>query len=390
MDKIHLSDLFKFTHGFGQKGHQIGRKIGDALELIVLGMIHRCPELVEHMVIENGIEGATTAKHKVEFAFYKLDGAKKPTKKISDLFGIVECKKVGVEVTIKGGFKKWLAQQKGAQFCDTAGYTFKQRVDSPEKPEADEEADESNSENENPRNARTITIAPTSTNGNLRIRVTYQDSSSAVINQTFSAKAGDKFLITIAVDRTFKLLNNTESLTSVTTPLQSCIIVTVKGVDATTKKITSIIVEDCLAGPQTPEKAKQASFVSLDVRKKVLGHFDKDVSRPGFTSVLVIGEASHWETKSRAMIRLCNDHNLIVPDTVIEEFFVQMKDEFNDGYQEHMSKALYGTDSKIRNITTSTIEKFSGKVMRDMDTGKYKRFGLRASGKSVALDVLDV
>lgn len=40
--------------------------------------------------------------------------------------------------------------------------------------------------------------------------------------------------------------------------------------------ITKINVNESLSGPQTPEKAKQASFVSLDVRKKVLGHFDKN------------------------------------------------------------------------------------------------------------------
>lgn len=65
MERTHQSDIFKFIHGFGQKGHQIGRKIGDALELLVLGMTHRAGDLPSHMAIEEGIEGATSACHKV-------------------------------------------------------------------------------------------------------------------------------------------------------------------------------------------------------------------------------------------------------------------------------------------------------------------------------------
>ena len=37
---MNLSDVFKFTQGLGQKGHQIGRKVGDAIELLTLGMVN--------------------------------------------------------------------------------------------------------------------------------------------------------------------------------------------------------------------------------------------------------------------------------------------------------------------------------------------------------------
>jgi hypothetical protein len=356
MDRTHLSDLFKFVHGFGQKGHQIGRKIGDALELVVLGAINRCPELAKHLVIEPGVEGATTAEHKVEFAFYQLDKLGSPTKRITDLFGIVECKKVGVEMTIKGSFKAWQAANKAKTFSETGGYTFTQNVSAGDK--------------------RTIRIAPVFSGGNLRISVSYRNSSAADANQTFKAKAGDKFLITITADGGFRLLSNLESLVDVEAPIQSCIIVTIKEVYSEGLLIKSILVEDCLAGPQTPEKAKQASFVSLDVRKKLLGRFDKDASDSRFTSVLVIGEASHWEKKSRAMVRLCNDWNLIVPDAVIEEFFKRMKMEFGEAYQERISKSFYGSDKIIREMTDAVIEKFGGRVMCDMDTSVYKAFNL--------------
>ena len=55
--KMNLSDVFKFTQGLGQKGHQIGRKVGDAIELLTLGMIHLNPELTSYLVIEDGVEG---------------------------------------------------------------------------------------------------------------------------------------------------------------------------------------------------------------------------------------------------------------------------------------------------------------------------------------------
>jgi hypothetical protein len=237
---------------------------------------------------------------------------------------------------------------------------------------------------------RTIRIAPVTSGGNLRISVSYRNSSAADTSQTFKAVAGDKFLITITVDGNFRLLNNLESLVDVSAPIQSCVIVTVKEAYSGGLLIKSILVEDCLAGPQTPEKAKQASFVSLDVRKKLLGRFDKDVGDSRFTSILVIGEASHWEKKSRAMIRLCNDWNLIVPDAVIIEFFKKMKAEFGETYQERISKAFYGSDKVIREMTNAVIEKFGGKVMHDMDTGVFKAFNLAVRDGFPRLRVVDL
>lgn len=125
MSQIHLSDVFKFTQGLGQKGHQIGRKVGDAIELITLAMISKEESLTSFLVIEDGVEGATTAKHKVEFAFYNLDLANVHQRNSENLFGIIECKKVGVEQTIKQNFKSWLSSQENKKdFYLTDGYTF--------------------------------------------------------------------------------------------------------------------------------------------------------------------------------------------------------------------------------------------------------------------------
>ena len=122
---MNLSDVFKFTQGLGQKGHQIGRKVGDAIELLTLGMINLEENLMPFLVIEDGVEGATTAKHKVEFSFYNLDAKGNPTKKASDLFGLIECKKVGVEVTVKQNFKQWKSKAANKKsFHLTNGYDF--------------------------------------------------------------------------------------------------------------------------------------------------------------------------------------------------------------------------------------------------------------------------
>ena len=105
-----------------QDGHQIGRKVGDALELLTFGMIEKDSTLIEHLVIENGIEGATSAEHKVEFSFYQKGGNGFPSKNPDELFGLVECKKVGVEQTINSTFKKWRTQN--PVFYSTVGYNF--------------------------------------------------------------------------------------------------------------------------------------------------------------------------------------------------------------------------------------------------------------------------
>ena len=121
---MNLSDVFKFTQGLGQKGHQIGRKVGDAIELMTLGMVNLDENLAKYLVIEDGVEGATSAKHKVEFSFYKLEN-NLPTKISTDLFGLIECKKVGVEQTTKQNFKTWKSKSVNKKdFYQTDGYDF--------------------------------------------------------------------------------------------------------------------------------------------------------------------------------------------------------------------------------------------------------------------------
>lgn len=360
MARAHLSDVFKFVHSFGQRGHQIGRKIGDALELVTLGMVARDCELMRHLVIENGVEGATGAEHKVEFAFYNLGLMGVPIAEPDKLFGMIECKKVGVEATTQTGFKTWLSRNLTKRFCDTSGYEFNQRSASGE--------------------TRAIRIsAPT---GSPEVHCTVNGELNVI-----PVGIGDRLLIVSDVEDEFYVLGPGTELRSVNPSIQRCLIVTVKKVDSL--GVSEITVDDCLAGPQTPEKAKQASFVSLDVRKRVLGTFDR-TERDEFVSVLVIGEASHWEEKSRSMIRLCNDFNLTVPDHVIVQFFERMLELFGDRYQDKIKKSSYQSDATIKHLVETVINDNGGRVLFDLNRECWVSFKFESVAGSGRLRVVEL
>ena len=347
---VYLSDIFKFVQGFGQKGHQIGRKIGDALELITMGMVYRSGDLQNFLVVENGVEGATGAEHKVEFGFYKTNRDGSPVPRPENLFGIIECKKVGVEQTVQNGFKKWKSANK-KHFHQTNGYSFAQRP--------------------NEKITRSITIRGVEDESNLEVTVVCAGKHQKYLH---SVAQGDKIILASDVDLNFYVLSPGESLRSIAKSLQKCLIITIVKVED--QKVIDIIIEDCLPGPQTPEKAKQASFVSLDVRKKTLGSFDKQAGNSRFVSVLVIGEASHWEGKSRSMVRLCNDYNLVVPDEVLVEFFERMLEKFGDDYQDKINKSNYASNSVIRRLVNDVIDLYDGKVLSMLDEGTFVKFEL--------------
>lgn len=357
---MNLSDIFKFTQGLGQKGHQIGRKVGDAIELLTLGLIKQEDNLVNHLVIEDGVEGATSAKHKVEFSFYNLDREHKPSKKSEDLFGIIECKKVGVEQTIKSNFKKWKSlNENKTSFNLTNGYDF--------------------------------IISPTINLFKWRIIVTgrlYQGNNICIevkkINRNgnidtmlhaFSCDHGSQVLVAVDTNNDLFVIGPGEMLSTIELSVRKCIIVEILDLNED-RSIKKIHVNESLAGPQTPEKAKQASFVSLDVRKKVLGRFDKTDDNKSFISVLVIGEASHWEAKSRAMVRLCNDYNLVIPDEILVYLFREFERRFGENYQDRITKNSYKNNLEVRELIFDIINNFNNKIMFDLDTNLFYRFKL--------------
>lgn len=354
MARAHLSDIFKFVHSFGQRGHQIGRKVGDALELITLGMIARNDELMRHLIIEPGVEGATGAEHKVEFALYKLGENGSPERKPTSLFGIIECKKVGVEQTTQNGFKKWLLRNKGSRFCDTGGYHFSQR------------------------DTGAIGISAPAGRSEIHCAINGEVTKYPVTE-------GARLLIVTDTEGEFFVLAPGSELRTLKNSILRCLIITVQ--TANSKGVSKISIDDCLAGPQTPEKAKQASFVSLDVRKKVLGTFDR-TDRDDFISVLVIGESSHWEEKSRSMIRLCNDFNLTVPDHVIVNFFERMLELFGESYQSRITKSHYKSDPDIRKLVQCVIDDQKGKVLFDIARNQWVKLHFARSSGSPRLKVV--
>lgn len=363
---MHLSDVFKFTQGLGQKGHQIGRKVGDAIELLVLGMIKLDDELTKFLAIEDGVEGATTAKHKVEFSFYNL-GEGEPSKKTEDLFGIIECKKVGVEVTIKQNFKIWSKKSENkVNFHETNGYSFGINPKSTEfKWQLKFTSEVSND---------------SSNNARLLVEQFHKKDKIDSVIRNYTLQQGEKLLIALDTDSTLHVIEPSQSLMDIGGHLSKCIIITAKEVSA--NGITKIKVDDSLPGPQTPEKAKQASFVSLDVRKKVLGQFDINEEDKSFISILVIGEASHWEEKSRSMVRLCNNHNLIIPDNILVSLFQKFEIAFGENYQEKITKSEYKNSSDVKDLISELIEEYDRKIMLDMATDQYVEFKYKEVGGS--------
>ncbi len=369
---MHLSDVFKFTQGLGQKGHQIGRKVGDAIELLTLGMINQDISLTKYLVIEDGVEGATSAKHKVEFSFYPLNDKDKPSKISEQLFGIIECKKVGVEQTIKTTFKQWKsAANNKKKFHETDGYVF-----TISRSEAD---------------LKYVVKVIGEINDDKNIKVVISKTYAAHIPEIeikyFKCSSNQQLLVAININNELFLLGPGEKLSQIEGHIVKCVVIEIKKSDQ--NHVSEINVNESLAGPQTPEKAKQASFVSLDVRKKVMGHFDKTNDK-SFISVLVIGEASHWENKSRSMIRLCNDFNLIIPDNVLVYFFKKVEERFGNDYQDMITKSKYKISESLRNLVSETISHFEMKILLDMDSHRYVTFEHQNENGSNRLKVTDL
>lgn len=367
---MYLSDVFKYTQGLGQKGHQIGRKVGDAIELLTLGMIGLDNDLLNHLVIEDGVEGATTAKHKVEFSFYKLDNGF-PSKKSEDLFGLVECKKVGVEQTVKQNFKEWKGKRENKQdFNATKGYFFTiSPSDTNFKWQLSVEAISINGSN--------LRISSIKKQENL-------EDENFIID--FKCASNEQILIALDIENRLFILGSNQYLSKIEKSLKKCVIVQIENVKD--GQVTSINVNESLPGPQTPEKAKQASFVSLDVRKKVLGQFDKSDDK-SFVSILVIGEASHWEEKSRSMVRLCNDYNLIIPDEILVFLFTRFEAVFKENSQEKITKTNYRIMPEVKNLIVEIIEHFNKKVLYDMETGNFVQFKYQNINNSSRL-IIDI
>jgi hypothetical protein len=294
-DFTYITNLYKCIANYNLMGHQIGRKVGDMLEILTMGVVYQNAALKTHLDTEGKLEGFTSAGHKVEFGFFN-----NPRNK-SGLFGAIECKCVGVEETkFTSGHIKNLCCKESFDISISGQWMS---------------------------NSITTTVKLLSITGNTGLL----EISNSKDNRTQRMKISVGDNIKFVVDENENFLNTTphgNMLTEIPGIIRICKTIKVDAISNTSVKFS---LWNCLTGPQTIEKAKQASLVAMDLRKKIDGHWGKedvDQTNKSMTFIHVLCEFSHWEEKSRNVIRTCIDHNLVVPDKILIYAFKCFEDHF--------------------------------------------------------------
>ena len=355
-----LSDIFKFISHYRHAGHQVGRKVGDMLEVLTYAALSRNPELLSRLHVEPRLYGFSDAGHKVEFVLHSSEsfdsfGLPQIRKSGSiidpyDVISFIECKKVGVEQTINGNFKRLFTK------CHNSNnYVMPYESE------------------------YTIRFAPRGQDSHTFRIITHSDKTIDVTKEedrefSFHDTIYNSYRLIFALsDRSVFVIGNEGSLRGLEGCLEKCKILEIATVES--DHITAIL-NDCLAGPQTPEKAKQASFVALDVRKKRFNSFDKRVPEVDMVSVLVLTEYAHWEQKSLNMIHASIDKNLVVEDAIIVEAMIAFNDEFGESYYDMITKDNFESNSRVKNIVMAIVNKHGGKIFKDLEDNTYKRFDI--------------
>lgn len=295
-DYVHLSDVFKYISHYRRGGHQIGRKVGDMLEVITLAALHLDANAKKRLVLEPKLTGFSGAGHKVEFGIFNLDDKGKPEFEMSQLVGFVECKKVGVEQTIDTGHKKRHGAGNQIHLYDepfAIGFS--------------------------PRWAKPCQFSVRFVKG--AEGALMQVTREGMPKHEEPVGKGSRLIVGLTLNGEPFLIGNVGSLRDVPQSIRACRVLEIAGQSANG---VSCILNNCLPGPQTPEKAKQASFVALDVRKGLFGQFDKRSGETECVSVLVMTEFAHWEPKSVNMVKASIDYNLVVDDALIFEQWRRM------------------------------------------------------------------
>lgn len=348
----YITSVYKCISAYNLKGHTIGRKIGDMLEILTMGGVYKNESLVKRLDTEGKLEGFTTAGHKVEFGFYE-----DPTSKTM-LFGAIECKCVGVEETKAG---KGTAYLRKLKINDKFSVDFQARW---------------------MQNSLSAIITLLSANKNT-CKIQLENSQK-----------NKKEIICIKKGENIKLAVTENGILSHTTPLGDMrqeipgiirICKTIK-CDKIENSTVQFSLYNCLRGPQTIEKAKQASFVAMDLRKKIDNHWGKEEllsTNKKMTFVHVICEYSHWEEKSQNVIQCCIDHNIIVPDAVIIKAFDVFEEEFGLGNMLDMiSKSKYISEERVKVAVKKVFDYFDEHLFYDISLQSYVCFDYK-KGKLV-------
>jgi hypothetical protein len=362
-DFTYLSDMYVYIEQFGKKGHQIGRKIGDMLELLTMGYCYKSKNLKEAMKTEIALKGFTGAEHKVEFSFFKLD---KKNNFILDkdgdidqdnLIGFIECKKVGVEVTVYTETRdKNLELGVGESYEHSINPRWLNREIKIEVKCLKID-----------RNIAEISIVSKNTDKENR----QEKQNDNLVNEKFKIKTDERFLITLVENGILKIIKPSENLCKLSEKVRLCHVFTLSNL---TKK-TSFKIDTCLTGPQTIEKAKQSALVSLDVRKKITGKWGKEQLEKAdtFRNILVIGEVSHWEDKSRKVVIKTIDHNLVVPDSLLIQAFKEFYEKFGEDFLKYIDKNSFKTNNEVQRLINKVIEDNGGAVFYDLEDLKFKK-----------------
>lgn len=352
-----LSSVFKYISHFRHAGHQVGRKVGDMLEVLTYAAIARDEELLSRLQVEPKLHGFSGAGHKVEFVILEekhLGGLGQPAvmnggeiTDLSDVVGFIECKKVGVEQTVNGGFKKEFAKYGNTKYYKVP-------------------YDKSFKVSFSPRGGTKHTYRVSIDRNGFVIIYKDEDPSFSFREKVLS---DHRVIFTLCENNSSEIIGNEKSLRVYEENLKSARILEIHMVN---DDYALALLNDCLSGPQTPEKAKQAAFVALDVRKKRFDSFDKRPAERDLVSILVLTEFSHWEKKSQNMIKACIDVNLVVDDNLIIEAFKLFEKRFGAGFYAQISKDNFFKDAVVRATAFELVAKHDGKIFRDLSDDLIK------------------
>lgn len=351
-----LSNVFKYISHFRHDGHQVGRKVGDMLEVLTYAAIARENELYSRLHVEPKLFGFSGAGHKVEFTL--LNNSRSGSLDVvnggeitnpSEIFAFIECKKVGVEQTVNSGFKRSFERFNNKSFKVPFDFPFSVSF-------APRGSDE--------RHTYNVVFSHPNV-----IKVTKLEDTGFLFEEEVCA--GSRIIFTLSDEQFSEVLGNGQSLRCVDYSLDNCRILEVISVHD--DKVVALL-NDCLPGPQTPEKAKQSSFVALDVRKLRFDSCDKRNQEQDLISVLVLTEFSHWEQKSQNIIKAYIDKNFVVSDELIVYAFTKFEQNFGSGFYDRITKACFENDGSVRELALQIINEFEGKIFCDLDDGQLKRF----------------
>ena len=345
-DFTYITSVYKCISDYNLKGHKIGRKVGDMLEILIMGAVYQNTDLLKRLSVEEKLEGYTTAGHKVEFGFFNDVNDER------QLFGAIECKCVGVEETTSG---KGTKNQRKLKKNDSFTIDFSGRWQT---------------------NSISFIFTLKEILSDKRVKVGIKANSPTPINTTVELSVDEN--MKVIIDENSNLLYTTPNgymLTEIPSIIRTC--KTIRFQTLANNECTFALY-DCLTGPQTIEKAKQASLVAMDLRKKVDGFWGKEEVPAGkkhMSFVHVLCEFSHWEPKSRNVIKTCIDHNLVVPDAIIIKSFELFEERFGTkDMLDFISKNKFADDPRVKSAVDDILKLFENHVFFDIEMNKYVQF----------------